>query len=211
MMTALHLIAVRVQPTQAKAFAPHIEAACVRFNIATFEQRCAFLAHAMHESNLFTKLEEDLYYTTAKRVQQVWPTRFSTLASAAAVLRQPRLLANTVYCDRDGNGSFASGDGWRFRGRGLFQLTFRNNYAAASNAIGRDYLARPELVAQPEDAALTAAWYWAANGCNELMLRGEFDKTTRRINRAGAGYHERRHLYADIRAALLDVPAEEVA
>ena len=107
-------------------------------------------------------------------------------------------------CDRYGNGSFTSGDGWRYRGRGLIQLTFRDNYAAASEALGRDYVARPEWVALPPDAVLTAAWFWASAGCNELMLRGLFDATTRRINPAMAGASDRRMQFARIAAEMLD-------
>jgi putative chitinase len=203
-MMVTELIAVHVQPTQAKAFAAHITAAFERFDIVSLEQRAGFLAQAMHESRDFTRLEENLYYTTAGRVQQIWPTRFPSLAQVEAVLRRPEVLANTVYSNLNGNGDFASGDGWRFRGRGLFQLTFRANYSAASQVLGRNYVAHPELVAQPEDAALTAAWFWASSGCNDLMARGEFDKTTRRINAGLAGYSERRSLFADIRSALQD-------
>jgi putative chitinase len=201
-MNAHDLITFGLQPTQAKAFAPFLADAFDRFFIRTPEQQAGFLAQAMHESRSFTRLEENLYYTSAGRVMQVWPARFHSLASVQAVLRKPEQLANTVYSNRNGNGDFASGDGWRFRGRGLMGLTFRSNYFAASQAIGRDYLAQPDLVAQPEDATLTAAWYWHTNGCNDLMSRGEFDKTTRRINPALQGFSERRALYADIRSAM---------
>lgn len=203
-MTAADLIAYGMQPTQAKLFAPYMAPALEQFRIEMTEQRAGFLAQCMHESNGFTRLEESLYYTTPRRIQAMWPSRVPTLERAKALLRKPELLANTVYCDRYGNGSFTSGDGWRYRGRGLIQLTFRDNYAAASEALGRDYVARPEWVALPPDAVLTAAWFWASAGCNELMLRGLFDATTRRINPAMAGASDRRMQFARIAAEMLD-------
>lgn len=201
-MTVVELIACGIQPTQAKAFAPHLTSTFERFKIDTSEQRAAFIAQACHESRNFTRLEESLYYTTVQRLMEMWPSRFASVTAAKAMLRRPEALANTVYSNWLGNGDYASGDGWRYRGRGLFGLTGLDNYRVASEELGRDYVRRPELVAQPEDAALTAGWFWSKNGCNALMLRGLFDQTTRKINRAMVGQKERRLLYADVRAAL---------
>jgi putative chitinase len=197
------LIAAGVAPTQARVFAPLLLQAFVRFNIVSVEQQCGFLAQAMHESQAFTRLEENLWYTTTRRVREMWPSRFPSDAAAAAVLRKPELLANRAYSNRLGNGSAVSGDGWRYRGRGIFMLTGRTNYAAASEELGRDYVAHPEWVAEPPDAVLTAGWFWVKAGCNALMGRGLFDQTTRRINPAMAGARERRYLYAEVQSALL--------
>lgn len=189
------LLKCRVKPATAKEFAPHIDAAFLRFNIKTKEQKAGFLAQAMHESQDFTRLVENLYYTTPERVRSVWPDRFSTLAEAAVVLENPELLANTVYSNRMGNGDPSSGDGWSYRGRGIFQLTGRANYMAAGEALNRPYEYQPDLVAKVPDAVLTAGWYWAVTGCNECMT---FDATTRRINRAMQGAKERRGIYQRI-------------
>lgn len=201
-MDTLDLIRLGIHPTQAKQFAPVLDPAMQRFGIASVDQRAGFLAQAMHESNDFKHLEEDLFYRRAPRVMEMWPTRFVSIDAVDAVLGKPELLANTVYSNRNGNGDFASGDGWRFRGRGLFQLTFRDNYRLASQELGINYLEQPELVAQPEGAALTAAWFWHTRGCNELMARGEFDRTTRKINPGLAGFNERHNRYAAVKALL---------
>lgn len=186
------LLKCRIKPATAKEFAPHLDAAFLRFKIAVPQQKAGFLAQAMHESQDFTRLVENLNYTTPEQVRRVWPTRFATLADASLVLRNPERLANAVYSNRLGNGDVASGDGWRYRGRGIFQLTGRANYMAAGEALNRPYKYRPELVADVSDAVLTAGWYWAATGCNGCET---FDKTTRKINKAVQGAKERKAIY----------------
>jgi putative chitinase len=186
------LLKCRIKPATAKEFAPHLDAAFLRFKIAAPHQRAGFLAQAMHESQDFTRLVENLNYKTPERVRAVWPTRFATLAEAALVLRDPERLANTVYSNRLGNGDFSSGDGWRYRGRGIFQLTGRANYMAAGEALGRPYKYQPDLVSLPSDAVLTAGWYWATSGCNALS---DIEKITRRINGGLHGLAERKAIY----------------
>ena len=200
MITVQKLIACGVSPTQAKQFAEPLSQAFDRFGVVTVLQQAAFIAQAMHESASFARLEENLFYSRPERIQQVWPSRFPSLNDAARVARNPEALANIVYADRMGNTQ--PGDGWRFRGRGLFQLTGRENYARAGAALGLDLEAHPELVALPPAAGLTAAWYWSDSGCNELMASGEFDKTTRRINGGAIGATERRALFGGCCEAL---------
>lgn len=177
------LISAGVHPTQAKAFADPLKAAMALFDISTDERQAAFLAQCMIESQGFTKLEENLYYTTPARLNMVFGA-IRTDAEAALYIRNPKALANKVYAGRNGNGDEASGDGWEFRGRGLFQLTGRANYKAASEGVGMGavYLHKPSLVSEPPDACLTAAWYWQSHGMNQLIDIGDFDRTTRMIN-----------------------------
>lgn len=178
------LIACGVNPTQAKQFAEPLKAAMALNDILTPEKQAAFVAQCMIESASFTRLEENLFYTTPERIRAVWPSRFSTVEQAALYTRNPKALANRVYAHKLGNGDEASGDGWNFRGRGLFQLTGRDNYRAASVGIGLSsaYIHRPDMVAEPSDAALTAAWFWRDRGCNRAMDAGNFNQTTRIIN-----------------------------
>lgn len=189
------LIAIGVSPTQARAFAEPLKASMALFDISTPQRQSGFLAQCMLESQRFTRLEENLFYTTPERIRSVFPSRVRTLEDAATLTRNPRALANRAYAGRNGNGDEASGDGWRYRGRGLFQLTGRANYRRASQALARDYVGAPELVAEPSDACLTAAWFWNAHGCNELVDRGRFDATTRVIN-GPAMLHARERLAA---------------
>lgn len=194
------LIKAGIHPTQAKLFAEPLKAAMALHAIDVPEEAAAFIAQAAFESNKFTRLEENLFYTTEKAARAAFGSR--VVPKLGSILRNPQAMANFVYANRNGNGDEASGDGWRYRGRGLFQLTGRANYAAASQALGRDYVTYPELVAQPSDACLTAAWYWHENCSRVLVTRG-FDATTKAIN-GPAMLHaaERRELYADFKEAL---------
>jgi putative chitinase len=190
------LIAAGIPPTQARIFAEPIARAFERFAIDSRPRRAAFVAQAAHESANFTRLEESLFYRTPERIRAMWPNRVPSLAEAAKLCRNPRALANRVYANRLGNGDEASGEGWKYRGRGLFQLTGRANYMAAGDALGQPYKAQPEMVAQPEHAALTAGWYWSASGLNELADGAQIDAITRRINGpAMVAADERRSLF----------------
>ena len=196
MIDADQLVACGIDRDVAKQFELPLDAAMTAFAINTPKRAAAFLAQAAHESNEFTRLQENLSYSTPERLMEVFKGRFTGLADAAQYLRQPEKLANRVYANRLGNGDTSSGDGWRFRGRGLFQLTGRANYMAAGDGLGTDYKANPDSVAEPPDAAFTAAWYWAVGNLNAMADVGQIDVITRRINGpAMLGADERRALY----------------
>lgn len=176
------LIAAGVPPTQARVFAEPLTAGFARFQINTPSRMAAFIAQCGHESAGFTRLEEDLYYRTPERIRAIWPTRVLSLADAQALCRNPKALANRVYANRLGNGDEASGDGWRFIGRGCIQLTGRLQYKMAGDALGRPYEIAPQMVALPAEAALTACWYWFDRGLNKMADNGHFDDITRAVN-----------------------------
>jgi putative chitinase len=119
---------------------------------------------------------------------------------ANQIARNPQLIVNNTYADRNGNGSVVSGDGWRYRGRGLLQVTGRGNYRAAGVGVGQQLEAQPELLEQPEFAALSAAWWWADKGLNVLADRGRFDDIgsiikTGQPGRTPIGADDRRELW----------------
>ncbi len=178
------LVAGGASPTAARALAPALAAPLARFAINTPARAAAFLAQCHVESAGFARLEENLFYTTAKAVRSCWPTRFPTDAACAPFLRNPRALASRAYAKRNGNGDEASGDGWRFRGRGLIQLTGRGNYRNAGRGLNRPFEAQPELVAELAEAVLTAAWFWSSIGGNARADGGDIDGLTKRINGA---------------------------
>lgn len=203
MLGIAELVACGIAPTQARAFAGPLDQALRKFGITTKPRIAAFIAQAAHESARFTRLEESLYYRTPERIKQMWPRRFSSLGEAAQFCRNPEALANRVYANRLGNGDESTGDGWKYRGRGLFQITGRTNYHVASDALGANYLHAPTLVAHPADACLTAGWYWASVHGNELADAGLIDELTRKINGPGmVGADDRRSLYDDALQAL---------
>lgn len=175
------------------------------YGIVTPQRLGAFLAETMHESMGGVRLVEDLTYRTADRIQAVFGTiRFPTEQSAEPFIRSPVKLANFVYANRLGNGPPESGDGWRFRGRGLLQITGRTNYAIAAQSLGRDLDdAFLGWCCTRAGAAMTACWWWSANGCNGIADRGDTEAIRKRVNGPKAlGLAEVRRLERAAAAAL---------
>ena len=186
MITVAALIAAEVAPSQARTFAVPLSIACERFDITTRARVAGFLAQCITESAHLTAMEEGLYYRSADRIWSVFPRlRALGMGELAKLARNPRALANKAYAGVNGNGDEASGHGWRYRGRGLFQLTGKGNYADAAVALRRPYVESPELVALPPDACLTAAWYWHTNRCNALADSAQWDAITKAVNGPG--------------------------
>ncbi|ANI13102.1 MULTISPECIES: glycoside hydrolase family 19 protein [Pseudomonas] len=159
----------------------------------------AFLAQVGHESAGLTRLVENLAYG-AQGLADTWPRRFRNAAGKPTALAcrlayQPQAIANCAYAGRNGNGDEASGDGWRYRGRGLLQITGRANYRRVGMALGQAFEAHPESLAEPRWACESAAWWWADAGLNELADAGRFEDITRRINGGLNGLAERQKLW----------------
>lgn len=179
-MTTFHLSQLFADPNDADTWLAPLSAAMTMFEINTASRMKMFLAQVAHESDGFTVLVENLNYSAA-RLMATFPRKFST-EQALAYAHSPDRIANHVYADLNGNGDEETGDGWRFRGRGLIQLTALGNYQRCGRALGVDLVAAPELLETPEFAAKSAAWFFSANGCNELADKNDFEGITRRIN-----------------------------
>jgi putative chitinase len=164
-------------------------------NAAITASRCvaAFLGQCAVESAGFRSMEEDLGYS-AERLRQVWPARFSTTEEAEACAMQPEMLANRVYADRMGNGDEASGDGWRFRGRGLIQITGRSAYTNFAVAMNMTLDQAVDHAATEAGAAASAAWFWSINELNGLADAWSVDLITRKVNGGTIGAAERTRL-----------------
>lgn len=159
-------------------FVPALNAAMGRFGITSPVRVAAFLAQVGHESAHLTRLVENLNYS-ACGLAATWPSRYRGAGGKPNVLalslaRHAEAIANNTYANRNGNGDESSGDGWRFRGRGLLQITGRRNYRTVGDSLGLPLEIEPELLEQPEHAASSSAWWWAAHGLNSLADRGEF-------------------------------------
>jgi putative chitinase len=180
-----------------------------RYAINSKARLCSFLAQTGHESAQFNRLVEGLHYKTALRLMAVWPKRFPTEVSAAPYVSNAEKLANFVYANRLGNGDAASGDGFRFRGRGIIQITGRSNYAEAGTALGINLLADPDLLLTKNLAAMAAAWFWNSRGLNALADDmtddndlEDFTEITRRINGGSVGLKDRLLAFNQIDATL---------
>jgi putative chitinase len=161
-----------------------------RFGILTPRQQAAFLGQCGHECGNFRILEENLNYR-AETLMRIWPKRFPTLEIANQYARQPKKIANKVYADRMGNRDEASGDGFRFRGRGCIQLTGSANYFHAGKALGVDFIMEPDLVATPQYAALTAGFFWHTQKLNAIAETGNNLALTKKINGGTIGLNDR--------------------
>lgn len=169
------------------------------YEINTPLRKLHFLNQVLFETANFTKLVENLNYTTPERIAKVWPSRFNLDGSkgkknAKLYTRNPQKLANEVYANRMGNGSPESGHGWKYRGRGAMHLTGLNNYKKASYDIfGDDRLVvSPDLVSDDIIVAIaTAAWFWKINGLNAVSDRNDLSTITKRVNGSTATVSER--------------------
>lgn len=170
---ALRAIMPALPVDRAALFLPHLGAALAEFSIDTPARAAAFLAQAAHESSELARLVENLNYSSVA-LRRTWPTRFKDAPTAAKYGRKPEAIANKVYGGRLGNGPESSGDGWRYRGRGIFQLTGRENYRKAGSALDLPLEAEPDMVASdPAVACRTAGWYWRSRGLNMPVDAGE--------------------------------------
>lgn len=215
MLNADSLKAVFPKCSDSATWADSLNTALPKFGIDTRDRMASFLAQTGYESSQFNHLVENLNYSTVGRLMRVWPKRFPTEASAEPYVNNPQKLADFVYANRLGNGDVQSDDGYRFRGRGIIQLTGRSNYLAASTALkaelapGADLVAQPDLLADPKYACLSAAWFWQSRGLNELADDRtddndleDFTEITRRVNGGTTGVNDRFALYKQVLAAL---------
>ena len=180
--------ALHMTPAKAEEWIDAINQTFEYFDISTPEQQASFLGQCGHESNGFTELVENLNYK-AESLCKVWPKRFPTLDAAQPYNRNPEAIANHVYADRMGNADEDSGDGFRYRGRGLIQLTGRANYKACGEALGVDLEANPEAVETPQFAALSAGWFWSTHGLNNIA--SDIMAVTKKINGGTLGLDDR--------------------
>lgn len=190
MLTRGKLQTLMPQCDSAKWLGPLNETMAKHF-VTTPLRSAAFLASVAEESAELTRTVENLMYTSPEQLRATFPRDFDRLDDddAWGYVRQPERIANRVYANQNGNGPEASGDGWRFRGRGLLQLTGRANYTAYG------MLREPDLLAEPEYAADSAGWYWSGEGLNALADAGDFKGVTKRINGGYNGWGQRKAYY----------------
>jgi putative chitinase len=160
-----------------------------KYDISTPKRQAAFIGQCMHESGGFKRLIENLNYS-AKGLVATWPSRFPNEKYAQEYARKPKRIAGKVYNGRMGNES--AEDAAKYIGRGLIQLTGKENYANCGLGIGVDLLGNPDWLATPKYAALSAGWFWHKRGLNELADAGDIATMTKRINGGNIGIEDRK-------------------
>ncbi|EKR1692566.1 TPA_asm: glycoside hydrolase family 19 protein [Salmonella enterica subsp. diarizonae] len=183
---------------------PHITAAMSEFGITAPLDQAMFIAQTGHESAGFTVLKESFNYSV-EALKKTFGKRLTTYQcemlgriDGRQVAHQPQ-IANLVYGGRMGNK--VAGDGWKYRGRGLIQITGLNNYRDCGNGIKTELVAHPELLAQDTYAARSAAWFFATKGC--LKYSGDMVRVTQIINGGQNGIGERRERFEKAKSVLV--------
>ena len=160
-----------------------------KYEINTPKRQAAFIGQCAHESNNFRTLEENLHYSAAA-LMRVWPSRFPDIGIAEKYANNPEKIANKVYAGRMGNTE--ESDGWKYHGRGLIQLTGKENYGNCGSNLGLDFLGNPDWLVTSEYAALSAGWFWNKKGLNTLADSQDYETMTKRINGGLIGLEDRK-------------------
>lgn len=205
----------------AEKFLPYLNEVLPKFEIDTKLRLAGFIAQTVHESTGWSVLQEGLMYS-AEGLANTWPKRYAkTLQNgsyaknsvgrylpsqkALNLARKPIMIANDCYANRMGNGDVASGDGWKYCGKGLVQTTGKSNYVVLSNATGIDFVKQPELLLEPVYALISAAWFWHANNLNSFADKKDIQGMTKVINGGTIGLDKRIALF---NKALVAIPEE---
>jgi putative chitinase len=167
-----------------------------QYAITSVPRVAAFIAQCAHESGGFSTLEENLNYKAAT-LTRIWPQRYPA-GIAEQFAGKPEAIANKSYGGRMGNGPEPSGDGWKFRGRGLLQLTGKDNYLNCSKFMFQDetLLENPDILLDSYYAIHSACWFWHKNNLNQYADSGDFVTMTKKINGGTIGLEDRKKHYA---------------
>jgi putative chitinase len=165
-----------------------------KYEINTVNRAAGFLAQCGHESNGFTVLKENLNYSAAG-LTKIFQKYFPDEASAASYAHNPEKIANKIYANRMGNGDEASGDGYKFRGRGAIQLTGRDNYTRFGATLGLDPDSCVADMETLDGGVESAMWFWKNNGLNAICDADDIVHMTKKVNGGTIGLAERTALY----------------
>jgi predicted chitinase len=177
---------------------PALSAAFAKYDLQTNKRMAAAIGQFLVEAGAaFQEVVENLRYSTAARIHQIFPNEFPTVASAEPYVNNPEALANRAYANKNGNGDEASGDGYRFCGRGLIQLTGRNDYSGFGATLGMTAEQAATYCQSPTGAAMSGCWYLASNGCLPLADAWALSAITRKVNGAAMLENNQRIAYSN--------------
>jgi len=166
-----------------------LEEVFAKYDISTPQRQASFIGQCAHESGNFKTLQENLNYS-AEGLMKTWPSRFPTKEMADQYARQPAKIAGKVYNGRLGNTS--EEEAAQYLGRGLIQLTGKENYANCGTALGVDFIGNPTILVEPKYAALSAGWFWRKRDLNSLADANDIETMTKRINGGLNGIDDRK-------------------
>lgn len=184
---------VGVRLSLVETYSSHLDNAMTKAGILTKNQKCMFLAQVLHESAMLSTAIENLNYSELNLVKVF--KKYFDRNTAKKYARQPQKIANRVYANRMGNGDEMSGDGWKYRGRGLIQLTGKENYINCGKDLGVDLIKNPDYLTNPVGAAMSAGWFWRKNKLNFSAEKGDIITNTKIINGGSNGLNHRINLY----------------
>lgn len=171
-----------------------------QYDIHTPQRIAAFIAQVGHESGYLKYIKENLNYSSSGLLTNF--SKYFSADEAVEYARNAEKIANRVYANRMGNGDEASGDGWRYRGRGLIQITGRDNYARCGAGLGMDLIEEPTYLETPVGAVASAGWFWDSHKLNDLADAGDIKKMTKVINGGYNGLDDRMHIYKIVMGVL---------
>lgn len=202
MITKEQLLVLFPKAKKVDALVEAINKNAPKYGLTTRKSLAMFIAQCGHECGGFTTFSENLNYS-AKGLRNTWAKRFPTDAIANQYARKPRDIANKVYADRMGNGNEASGDGWKYAGKGAIQLTGKDNYTRFSKETGIDVLKNPDILTQYPEAIISAMWFWnsgnrTGKSLNVYAEADDIEGSTKIINGGELGIKERTEHYHEL-------------
>ena len=183
------------------AISPYFDAFAKQYEITNSLRLVHLFTQLAHESNWFGSVEENLRYSETGLLK-TFPNAFKTPQSTEGYVKHPEKIANRIYANKYGNGNEASGDGWKYRGRGFIQLTFKDNYKAVSKALGVDFVSEPNLLIKPEYLLQVAGWYWKSRNLNAYADQDNLAVISKKINGGTNGLEHRREILTILKARL---------
>jgi len=192
-LTLLQHLFPRTKTATLESYIKPLNDVCGQYAINTNERIAMFLAQVGHESGGLSVIEENLNYRP-ERLAVVFPKYFKDV-NIADYANKPEKIANRVYANRMGNGPEASGDGFKFRGRGLIQLTGKSNYSAFASDMSMTLDQAIKYLSTPMGAAMSAGWFWNKNNLNQWADNSDVLTVTKKINGGTNGLEERNHLF----------------
>lgn len=200
LLTSSNLKQIGVSSTISDIWVKPLNDTFEKYQINTILRRHHFLAQILHESSMLREVVESLNYSAAGLMKE-FPTHFNS-QNVVSYNKQPAKIASRVYALRMGNGDEASGDGWKFKGRGCLQITGKSMYHLCGTAIGIDLDTHPELLESPEYAAESAGWFWSVHSLNALADANNIIGITRKINGGENGLQDREAILAKLKTVI---------